>query len=183
MANPSTGRVKTPVTHMTYSITRAEANMLVFSERRIFTPRGKSVSMNVWAGQRVWHPSAVFGTSHVGSLPLHLAYTPLPLTCVVFPQEAQVCSLRAPHTWLAVATAPLGAARNKPLNLQRFLLQPKLVIHKYDFTPGTKSQNLFCEVMSHEQEDVRTRNLKFLASQSMPMDAQVCFSVMVKERS
>lgn len=56
-------------------------------------------------------PLVVFGIllleagSHVRALPWHLACTPLPQTWVVYPQEAQICSLCGPRAWLAVAVA------------------------------------------------------------------------------
>lgn len=75
--------------------------------------------MNGWAGQRMRHPSGVFGNlllqsgSHVGALPWHLVCRSLPQTFMVYPKEVQICSPRVPHAWLAVAMVTRSS--KKPL--------------------------------------------------------------------
>lgn len=115
--------------------------------------------MNGWAGQTIWHPSAVFGIllleagSHVRALPWHLACMPLPQTCVVYPHEAQICSLCAPHAWLAVAVAT---------HLQQRETNHSTCKDAFSNQPWSFKDM----ILPYEQ------NPKFLMIQSMPTEAQ-----------
>lgn len=137
MANPSTGRVKTLVTCMTYSITRAEEDILVSSKRRILFQE----HVYEWLGwpenmapqSCVWYLAAPSRQPCRGLALAPCLHTSAPERCGLLP-ACTPCLSCSGHGHSR------GAVRNQPLNLQRCLLQPTLVIHKYDFTLGTKSQ-------------------------------------------